>query len=117
MFMSWPDVADTPEAAAASTQLSSVIAERYFEMVNRWLQTKSGEPEEWQRAAHFGDTFLHLTAHELQTLAEQIRALLDPYVDRLEHPELRPADARMVAFLHLAFPGDFVLPHTQPPSS
>jgi DNA-binding transcriptional ArsR family regulator len=106
MFTSWPDVADTPETAAASGLLSTVIAERWFESLMRWLEAKPGEPAQWQHAAHFGDTMLYLTADELTGLAAEIQAMMDRYLDRLENPELRPPGARRVTFLHLAFPGD-----------
>lgn len=106
MFTSWPEVAEGPEAAAASSLLNSVIAERYFETLMQWLEAKPAESEEWQRAAQFGDTYLYLTSGELTELAERTRALLEPYLDRLLHPELRPAGSRGISYLHLAFPGD-----------
>ena len=105
MFTSWPDVADTPETAAALGLLDTVIAERWFESLMRWLEAKPGEPAEWQHAAHFGDTMLYLTSDELAGLADEVQAMVDRYLDRLENPELRPPGARQVTFLHLAFPG------------
>jgi hypothetical protein len=30
--------------------------------------------------------------------------MMDQYIDRQTHPELRPAGARLVSYLHLAFP-------------
>lgn len=104
MFTSWPDVAESPEVAVASGLLSQVIAEFWFEHLMRWLEAKPGEPEEWQSAAHFGDTFLYVTAAELRELADQERALVDPYVERQTRPELRPAGARRVSYLHIAHP-------------
>jgi hypothetical protein len=106
MFTSWPDVAEGPAAAAASSLLSSVLTERYFEALMRWLDAKPDEPEEWQHAAHFGDTMLYVTADELIALAAETQALMDRYLDRQLHPELRPPGARRVTYLHLAFPGD-----------
>ena len=106
LFTSWPDVAEGPEAAAASSLLSSVIAERYFEALMRWLDAKPDEPEHWQHAAHFGDTMLYVTPEELIGLAAQTQAMMDRFLDRVEHPELRPPGARRVAYIHLAFPGD-----------
>jgi predicted ArsR family transcriptional regulator len=105
-FTSWPDVAEDPELAAASELLSSVLAERYFEHLQRWLEARHREPRPWQEAAHFGDTLLYVTADELTELAAQENALVDRYLDRQEHPELRPPGARLVTYLHLAFPGD-----------
>ncbi len=106
MFTHWPEVAQSPEAAAAAGLLNSVLAERYFERLMRWLESKEREPEEWQEAAHFGDTPVYVTAAELAALAEQIMALLDSFAERQARPELRPPGARMVTYLHLAFPGD-----------
>lgn len=104
MFTNLPDVADDPELAVAADLLSSVIAERYFEDVMRWLETRQAEPEEWQRGAQFGDTYLYVTPEELAALGEQSQQMVDRYIDRQAHPELRPPGARLVAYLHLAFP-------------
>jgi|SRR5579875_1958563 len=106
LFTAMPDVAEGPEAAAASSLLSSVLAERYFEGLSRWLQAKPDEPEEWQHAAHFGDTMLYVTADELLGLAGEVQAMMDRFLVRHTQPELRPPDARLVTVLHLAFPGD-----------
>jgi hypothetical protein len=76
MFTNWPDVADEPDQQAATGPLSSLIAERYFEQLMRWLERKPDEPAQWQHAAHFGDTMLHLTADELLDLAEKEMALI-----------------------------------------
>ena len=106
LFTSWPDVAEGPEAAAASSLLSSVIAERYFESLMRWLEAKPDQPERWQHAAHFGDTMLYVTPEELTGLAAETQAMMDRFLDRVQHPERRPPGARRVTYLHLAFPGD-----------
>ena len=104
MFTNLPDVAENPDLAVAAELLSSVIAERYFEDVMRWLEVRQSEPEEWQRVAQFGDTYLYITPDELATLDEQTQQMMDQYIDRQTHPELRPAGARLVSYLHLAFP-------------
>ena len=104
MFTNLPDVAENPDLAVAAELLSSVIAERYFEDVMRWLEVRQGEPEEWQRVAQFGDTYLYLTPDELAALGEQTQQMMDQYIDRQADPELRPAGARLVSYLHLAFP-------------
>ena len=105
MFTGWPEVADTPELAAASGLLSAVIAEGYFEQLMRWLERRESEPAEWQEAAQFGDTFLWVTAEELRELARAEQALLDRFLERQTRPELRPSGARLVSYLHLVFPG------------
>ena len=104
MFTGWPEVADSPELAAAAGLLRGVIAERYFEQLMRWLEARDSEPEAWQEASHFGDTLLWVTAEELYELGLQVQALTDRYIERQTQPELRPAGARLVSYLHLAFP-------------
>jgi predicted transcriptional regulator len=104
MFTNLPDVAENPDLAVAAELLSSVIAERYFEDVMRWLEIRQAEPEEWQRVAQFGDTYLYLTPDELAALGEQTQQMMDQYIGRQTRPELRPPGARLVSYLHLAFP-------------
>ena len=104
MFTNLPDVAENPDVAVAADLLTSVIAERYFEDLMRWLEARQGEPEQWQRVAQFGDTFLYVTPDEMAALGEQTQQMMDQFIDRQAHPELRPPDARLVAYLHLAFP-------------
>ena len=104
MFTNLPDVAENPDVAVAADLLTSLIAERYFEDLMRWLEARQAEPEEWQRVAQFGDTFLYVTPDELAALGEQTQQMMDQFIDRQAHPELRPPDARLVSYLHLAFP-------------
>ena len=104
MLTDVPDIADSPELAAASGLFRSIVAEGYFAQLMRWLEARPDEPAEWQHAAQFGDTILYLSAAELDALHHKVRALIDPYADRLIRPELRPPGARLVSYLHLAFP-------------
>jgi hypothetical protein len=104
MFTDVPKFARDPKVAAASGLLLSVIAEYYFEDLSRWLAVREDEPEDWLRAAHFGDSLLYLTAEELDDLRGRVHDMVDGYVDRTAEPQLRPADARLVSFLHIAHP-------------
>jgi predicted ArsR family transcriptional regulator len=97
----------TPEMAAAAGLLSTVLAEQYFEQLARWLEASPGEPAEWQRAAMLGDRLLYVTPAELEELSGRMREMLDEYVERDLRPELRPADARLISWLNIAFPNDF----------
>jgi DNA-binding transcriptional ArsR family regulator len=106
MFTGWPDVANNPELEAASGLLRGVIAERYFEQLLRWLESHDTEPAEWQEAAQFGDTLLWVTTDELLELGREEQALMDRYLDRQTKPELRPPGARLISYLHLAFPAE-----------
>ena len=104
MTTTLPKVADTPEMAAATELLMTVLAERYFEDLMRWLSARAGEPAEWQQAAVFGDSLLYVTAEELTTLKRDLYALIDRYQERVPDRALRPPGARPVTFQHFAFP-------------
>jgi predicted transcriptional regulator len=97
----------TPETAAATSLLSTVAAEQYFEQLVRWLAASPGEPAEWQRAAMLGDRILYVTPAELEELRGRVREMLGEYFERNLRPELRPAGARLVSWLNIAFPNDF----------
>ena len=97
----------TAEMAAATGLLNAVVAEQYFEQLMRWLEASPGEPAEWRQAAPFGDRILYVTAEELEELGRRVSGLIDEYFERHLRPELRPAGARMVTWLQLAFPNDF----------
>ena len=106
MSTSWETAPGNPELAAATGLLKTMIAERYFEQLTRWLDRSEQEPRQWQEAALFGDRFAYLTAAELTEVGEQVRNLLDPYADRVADPSLRPDGARRISYLQLAFPTD-----------
>ena len=102
-----PTGGSTPETAAATGLLKTVIAEQYFEQLMRWLEASPAEPAEWQEAAMLGDRILYVTAGELTELGRRVRELVDEYFERQVRPELRPPGARLVSWLNLAFPNDF----------
>ena len=104
----WDATGDgTPEGAAATGLLSSVIAEQYVAQLARWLEASPGEPAEWRQAAMLGDRVLYLTPAELEELGARVGAVLDEYFERLVRPELRPPGARQVSWMTMAFPNDF----------
>jgi predicted ArsR family transcriptional regulator len=100
----WDAVAETPEAAAATGLLNTIVAEEYFDQLMRWLEASPSEPPEWQDAVQLGDRILYVTADELAELGRKVRELVDVYFERQLKPELRPAGSRLVTYLHLAFP-------------
>jgi DNA-binding transcriptional ArsR family regulator len=104
LFTDIPDITSDPKVGAASALTRGVLAEYYFSLVQRWLAVRDDEPEEWQRAAMFGDMMIYVTADELAELGRQYDELADQYVDRLTDPGLRPAGARLVSVLRLAQP-------------
>ena len=104
LFTDVPAITNDPKVAAASALVRGVVAENYFAAVRRWLAERDDEPEEWQRAAQFGDTMIYLTAEELAELGDRVEELVDQYLDRLTDPRRRPDGARLVSFLHIAHP-------------
>ncbi|WP_433664153.1 winged helix-turn-helix domain-containing protein [Nocardia sp. CA-128927] len=106
MFTSWDTSSADPAAAAATEALELAVAERYFELMARWVQTRAEEPAAWQEAARFGDTVLHLTVAELRELGDKFQELVQPYLERLDDASKRPAQSRPVSLLQLAFPVD-----------
>ena len=104
IFTSWPAAPEIPELAAASEMLSTVIAERYFEQLMNWLERRSSEPREWQERELFGDVAVHLTPEELGELDRSVQELIEPYVERIGNPELRPEGSRLVMFVAFGFP-------------
>ena len=104
LYTSWPDVAPTPELAAATAEFELFVTERQFEGLARWIATRRDEPAEWQEAAAFGDSLLYLTATELAGLRAGLQRLAEPYLERLADPALRPEGSRPVTFLQMAVP-------------
>jgi DNA-binding transcriptional ArsR family regulator len=104
LFTSWPNVASTPEQAAATELLSAVVVERYFERIMHWLEQRSRDSTSWQEAATFGDRMLYLTSDELAQLDRDVEELLAPYHERTASRGARPEDARLVTFIRFGFP-------------
>lgn len=104
LHTSWPDVAPTPELAAAADELELFIIERQFEGLARWIVNRRREPVEWQEAAAFGDTLLYLTPSELARLRADLQRLAEPYLDRVTDTASRPEGSRPITFLQVAVP-------------
>lgn len=102
-FTGWPEYSDDPEVTEASTALNVALAENYFAKMSHALEQRAALPRAWQQAEQYGDVSLYLTADELTELGERVTELLSPYVARLQDPGARPADARLVSFLQVAF--------------
>ena len=82
----------TPETAAATGLLNTVIAEQYFQQLMRWLEASPDQPAEWREAAPLGDRILWVTADEFGDLSRRVLELVDEYFERQVKPELRPAE-------------------------
>jgi predicted ArsR family transcriptional regulator len=103
-YTSWSAAPHDPDLAEATTAFSRVIAARYAELTQAWIDQQPEESDAWKTAAQFGDTLLWVTPQELARLGEQLNALLEPYDARLTDPAQRPEGSRLVSWLQLAFP-------------
>jgi predicted ArsR family transcriptional regulator len=100
----WPPAGEDEDRQEAAAMLSRVVVERYFEQAIEWLERRRSEPREWADVDDIGDRVLYATPEELRELDEQITALLDPFLQRLEDPATRPPGARAVNLIQLLFP-------------
>ena len=105
-FTSWAAAPAAPELADATQHLGRVLAARYGEIAQQWVERQPAETTEWREAAQFGDSLMYLTAPELHSLGEQLAALLKPYGNRAHDHAQRPAGCRLVTWLHLVFPAE-----------
>jgi DNA-binding transcriptional ArsR family regulator len=106
LFTSWPDVSEDEELEAASQEFSRFVLGRYVERLEAWIDRQPQEAPEWREAASIGDSLLYLTVDELAALRDALMELGEPYLERLGHPELRPAGSRPVSFIRIAIPHD-----------
>jgi DNA-binding transcriptional ArsR family regulator len=106
LYTSWPSVPESEELAEASLVLDRFVVGRYAERLREWIERRRNEPREWVEAAAFGDSLLYLDVDELATLRDHLQALAEPYLERVADPALRPAGARPVALVQIAFPVD-----------
>jgi DNA-binding transcriptional ArsR family regulator len=100
----WQQAPVRGEAGEARTALDRVLAGRYLEQIDRWLQRRADEPERWLALSGLGDWTLYVTADELEEIERQVDAVVEPYLRRSVDREIRPADARPVLFIHALLP-------------
>jgi DNA-binding transcriptional ArsR family regulator len=92
------------ESGAAEALLSRVVVERYFQSAIEWLERRHDEPPEWADVATYSDAVVYMTPEELHEVDDGIRALVEPYLKRLEDPAPPAAGARAISIIALAFP-------------
>ncbi|HEV2857152.1 MAG TPA: helix-turn-helix domain-containing protein [Solirubrobacterales bacterium] len=100
----WAARGSDEETDAAGTLLSRVVIERYLQNAIEWLERRGSEDSQWVEAAMLNDALIYMTVEELRQLDEKIRALLEPYLQRLEKSEPPAEGARPVNVIALAFP-------------
>jgi predicted ArsR family transcriptional regulator len=100
----WAARGPDEETDAAGVLLSRVVVERYMQNAIAWLERRGSEDPQWVEAAMINDALVYMTPEELHELDTNIRALLEPYLQRLEKAEPAAAGARPVNVIALAFP-------------
>jgi len=99
---------DDPEFMQAAQLLDHVLLDRHLARIRRFVDTVSTYPAEWQSAAGFSSSILHLTAAELAELSaayeELTEAFLDRWASRTQDPATRPDGVRAVEVLFASFP-------------
>lgn len=100
----WAARGEDEETDAAGAMLSRVVVERYFQAAIDWLDRRGSEDPEWIEAGAITDALVYMTPAELREVDEKIRAVVEPYLQRLEAKEPPVADARPVNLIALGFP-------------
>lgn len=89
-------------AGPAAEQLERVFVQREADRILSWLAgTESGR---WRHAAFVGGMTVPVTVDELESVATQLRAALEPYVQRLTDRADWPPETRFVRVLMSATP-------------
>jgi DNA-binding transcriptional ArsR family regulator len=95
----------------AEQALDRVLMRRYWDRLERWVETFPSYPPEWQEASQASEYGVYATAEELAAFTEECRALMrrhfDRYKDRYDDPSKRPEGARPVEALVFAYPTEF----------
>jgi predicted ArsR family transcriptional regulator len=100
------DGTQDPETLAAGRALERLFADRYLDRAERGLRARPDLPAQWQRATGTSQFILHVTAEELEALHEEVIAVLTRFHERVGDPANRPAGARTIEALLLAYPRD-----------
>jgi DNA-binding transcriptional ArsR family regulator len=95
---------DDAEYAAAAQLLEDAIFGRLLQRVQTALGSRHSWPAEWQTRLGQQEIITYLTPDEADQLNRDLLEVLTRHIDRLDHPERRPAGATPVEILTLAYP-------------
>jgi predicted ArsR family transcriptional regulator len=102
--MSFTEVHDDPETAAAARELSRTMSHRYLARAERGLEDNRTQPQEWQKALGWNQMGLYLTAAEVEEMDRAIRdVLFERFGERRVRDASTPADAERVEFLTFTY--------------
>jgi DNA-binding transcriptional ArsR family regulator len=88
----------------AVRQLNAVFVDRETERIRRWARQAVDAPAQWREAAGMTGALAWMTPDELRQFGEEFDELALRHLDRVEHPELRPAGAQPVRLFGIGFP-------------
>jgi DNA-binding MarR family transcriptional regulator len=97
-------VAHDPETQVAGDAVLRLSRERAFARYQRWQETKTAHPADWQEAADDSEYVTYLTTEELKQVKEELHAVLERFWERLADPARRPPGALPVETLLLSYP-------------
>jgi DNA-binding transcriptional ArsR family regulator len=97
-------VTNDPETRLAGDAVLRLARERAFARYQRWRETKTDYPQEWQEASNDSEYVSYVTPEELQQLKEDLHAVLGRFWDRIADPAQRPPGALPVETLLLSYP-------------
>jgi len=96
---------DDPEYSAAAAALSEVVLPALVERAFATLARRGSWPAGWQEDTLSQGVYTsYLTLDEARQLRAELHALMTRHLDRVDHPERRPAGAVPVEFLSFAYP-------------
>jgi DNA-binding transcriptional ArsR family regulator len=95
---------DNPEYTAATQVLDDVWFGRLLQRAQAARAGRDSWPEEWKTRLGEQEIITYLTPAEADQLAQDLLAVTSRYLDRLDHPERRPADAVPIEILTIAYP-------------
>ena len=97
--LTWEDGDEDPELTAAGEALSDMLLERELQRFRAARASAASEPQEWREVTHLNQSRLWLTADEARALSEELAELFLRHAERLNEPEKRPEDARLVSLV------------------
>jgi DNA-binding transcriptional ArsR family regulator len=93
---------DSPEFRTAARALGRRVLERDERLIDAYLAVEQDEPREWRDAATFSSGSIHVTAAELEALAQRLHDVMKEYERPNEFD--RPEGARRVHLVFRAVP-------------
>jgi DNA-binding transcriptional ArsR family regulator len=102
--MSFSEVHDDPETAAAARELSRMWSHRYLARAEKGLEDNRLQSPEWRESLGWNQMGLYLTAAELDEMQSAIREVLfEKFGERRVRTEATPADAERVEILTFSY--------------